>query len=210
MKKTLEEMLKGYHTFREKYATGDNALMQQLSYHGQKPKAMLVSCCDSRVDPALLLQCEPGDLFITRNVANIVPPFESDTGHHGTSAALEFGICYLNIKHLIILGHSQCGGIHALMNQPSLKQNDFISRWVNVIDTLPGKEDSVDDFAKKALHCSYQNCLTFPWIKERVEQNALWIHLWYFDIKQGEILAFDKSSQEFSHLEDLRVYTVDT
>ena len=96
---------------------GDNSIMEYLSYHGQKPHAMVVSCCDSRVDPALILQCEPGDLFVVRNVANIIPPFEKDEAHHGTSAALEFGIRFLNVQHLILLGHSQCGGIQALLKK---------------------------------------------------------------------------------------------
>ena len=97
-------MIEGYQAFREKYAHGDNSVMRSLANEGQQPEVMIVSCCDSRVDPALILQCEPGDLFIVRNVANIVPPYEKDEAHHGTSAALEFGICYLNVKHLIIVG----------------------------------------------------------------------------------------------------------
>src|SRR3990167_3182742 len=126
---SFKKILQGYLGFRDKYATGDNSVMQHLAYHGQQPDIMIVACCDARVDPALILQCEPGDLFIVRNVANIIPPYEADAGHHGTSAALEFGLCYLNIKHLIILGHSQCGGVTALLNSDNIKQNDFIPRW---------------------------------------------------------------------------------
>lgn len=110
MPKSLKELVKGYQSFREKYAEGDNDFMKNLSEKGQSPETIVVACCDSRVDPALLLQCDPGDLFIVRNVANIVPPYEQDALHHGTSAALEFGICYLKAKNLVILGHSQCGG----------------------------------------------------------------------------------------------------
>ena len=94
MKKSLETILKGYHAFREKYALGDDSVMQRLADAGQQPEIMVIACCDARVDPALIFQCNPGDLFIVRNVANIVPPYEKDEGHHGTSAALEFGICY--------------------------------------------------------------------------------------------------------------------
>ena len=83
--------------------------MRHLALRGQNPETMVVACCDSRVDPSLILQCDPGDLFVARNVANIIPPYECDEKHHGTSAALEFGICYLHVKHLIIFGHSQCG-----------------------------------------------------------------------------------------------------
>ncbi len=173
MEKSFEKIIRGYHDFRKKYATGNNSSMQSLAYHGQQPEIMIVACCDSRVDPALILQCDPGDLFVVRNVANIVPPYEADESHHGTSAALEFGICYLNVKHLIILGHSQCGGINALLNSENLKQNDFITRWVSLIKTNSSMIQDANQFSKEALTHSYQNCLTFPWIKERIQQKKI-------------------------------------
>ena len=199
MENFKKKFIQGYLTFRKKYATGDQSVMQHLSYHGQKPQIMVVACCDSRVDPSLILQCDPGDLFIVRNVANIIPPYETDKGHHGTSAALEFGICYLNIKDLIILGHSQCGGIEALRNQENLKQNTFITRWVSLIDNAATILDA-DTFAKQALSRSYQNCLTFPWIKERVQQKELAIHLWFFDIKDGEISVYSFEDKQYQGL----------
>src|SRR5579863_4140913 len=124
MKDSFNKMLQGYHEFRKKYALGDQSIMHYLSHHGQQPNIMVVACCDSRVDPALILQCDPGDLFVVRNVANIVPPYEKDEAHHGTSAALEFGVCFLKVKHLILLGHSKCGGIQALLNTASSKNHD--------------------------------------------------------------------------------------
>lgn len=198
MEQSFKKMLAGYQAFKQKYAQTDNGIMQQLADHGQKPDIMIVACCDSRVDPALILQCHPGDLFIVRNVANIVPPYEADDSHHGTSAALEFGICYLNVKHLIILGHSQCGGIAALLNQQSLTQNDFISRWVSLIQT-----DALEDTnaaAQSALLHSYHNCLTFPWIKQRIEQQQLAMHLWFFDIKSSEISSYCFEQQGYQPL----------
>src|SRR5271166_4881809 len=136
MPNSFTKMLQGYQLFREKYASGDNSVMQYLSNYGQQPQIMVVSCCDSRVDPALIFQCHPGDLFVVRNVANIIPPYEKDELHHGTSAALEFGVGFLKVKHLILLGHSQCGGIQLLLNsQDSGNQNDFITSWVSLIKT---------------------------------------------------------------------------
>src|SRR5271167_4236130 len=123
MEKSFTKMLQGYQIFRKKYALGDQSIMEYLSDNGQRPQAMVVSCCDSRADPALILQCDPGDLFVVRNVANIIPPYEKDETHHGTSAALEFGICFLKVKHLILLGHSQCGGIQVLLNNDAANQN---------------------------------------------------------------------------------------
>lgn len=198
----FKKIIQGYLNFRKKYATGDQSVMQHLAHHGQKPEIMVVACCDSRVDPSLILQCDPGDLFIVRNVANIVPPYETDGSHHGTSAALEFGICYLNIKHLIILGHSQCGGLEALLNQENLKQNNFITRWVSLIDNDAAMKD-INTFAKQALSRSYQNCLTFPWIKERVQQKMLAIHLWFFDIKDGEIFVYSAENNQYQCLSDV-------
>ena len=194
----FQALLTGYQGFRKKYATGDNTVMQSLA-HAQKPSAMIAGCCDSRVDPSLLLQCHPGDLFVVRNVANIVPPYECDEKHHGTSAALEFGVCQLNIKHLIILGHSQCGGIHALLNGVSTR-NDFIANWVSQIHITSSDED-LDTVAKNALTQSYQHCLSFPWIKSRLDNNTLIIHRWFFDIKTGEISAYDMKKNLFLPLQ---------
>lgn len=192
---SFKKILQGYEVFRNKYVDGDQAVMQYLSYYGQQPQVMVVACCDSRVDPALILQCDPGDLFVVRNVANIVPPYKVDDTHHGTSAALEFGICSLNVEHLILLGHSQCGGIQALLNSDTLVQNDFISNWVSIIKSKPGTEP--DECAKTALRQSYENCMSFPWIRERVEQKMLKVHLWFFDIKSGEIFSYSREKGEY-------------
>lgn len=196
MSKSFSKLLKGYHLFRNKYAAGDESVMINLSQHGQKPKVMVVACCDSRVDPALILQCEPGDLFVVRNVANIVPPYENDDKHHGTSAALEFAICFLKVKHLILLGHSQCGGIQALLHGTDI-ENDFITNWVSLIGDHLCKRQRVDDFAKNALINSAKNCMTFPWISDRVTKHELDIHVWFFDIKAGEIYTYKEFEKIF-------------
>lgn len=201
MKESFDKAILGYKAFREKYTLGDSSIMSHLSANGQQPKIMVVACCDSRVDPALLLQCEPGDLFVVRNVANIVPPYEKDEMHHGTSAALEFGICFLKIQHLILLGHSQCGGIGALVNDSRGKCNDFITNWVSIIkDTSNDELKDIDDYAKIALHKSFANCLTFPWIQEKFLAEELMIHLWFFDIKSGKIFHYLTEQEEYQPL----------
>jgi carbonic anhydrase len=200
MKDSFIKVLDGYQLFREKYAHGDQSVMQYLSYYGQQPRIMIVACCDSRVDPALILQCDPGDLFVVRNVANIIPPYEKDEAHHGTSAALEFGIRFLNVEHLILLGHSQCGGIQTLLDNSSTNQNDFINSWVSLIKTSQMGLCGADDYAKLALNKSHQNCLTFPWIKEKVDKQELLIHLWFFDIKMGQIFMYSDAKQEYQPL----------
>lgn len=196
MKQSLEKLLQGYNEFRNQYALGQHSVMQQLSQKGQNPQAMVVACCDSRVDPALILQCDPGDLFVVRNVANIVPPYEKDGAHHGTSAALEFGVCFLKVKHLILLGHSQCGGIQSLLNN-EVEKDDFISNWVSLVKVAACSPMDPDDCAKAALHHSHANCMEFPWIKERVVKSDLVIHLWFFDIKKGQIFEYSESEQKY-------------
>lgn len=206
MGKNFVKVLQGYQTFRKKYALGDTSVMQYLSDYGQRPKVMVVACCDSRVDPALILQCDPGDLFVVRNVANIVPPYEKDDAHHGTSAALEFGVRFLEVEDLILLGHSQCGGIQALMNNSPLNSahadhNDFINNWVSLIQTDDSGMQNVDECAKSALHQSNQNCLTFPWLVEKVKMKKLNIHLWFFDIGAGQIFTYLDAEKKYQPLD---------
>ena len=198
MRKQLKDIVKGYQDFRAKYASGDQSIMHYLAEKGQQPQVMVVACCDSRVDPALILQCDPGDLFVVRNVANIVPPFEKDSGHHGTSAALEFAINFLGIEHLIILGHSQCGGIQALLTREESAPNEFIDNWVSVIKTGKGEHTCVDSFARGALHQSHKNCMTFPWIADKIAKNELEIHRWFFDIQDGQIYAYDEANKNYT------------
>lgn len=199
MAASFKKLLAGYQQFRKIYAEGDDLTMHHLAYKGQKPQCMVVACCDSRVDPALILQCEPGDLFVARNVANIVPPYEPDAGFHGTSAALEFGLCYLDIKHLIILGHSKCGGIEAALDGVG-PQDDFISHWVSNINVNHKSSCNGNELAKESLLNSHKNCLTFPWIKQRIDAQKLQIHLWYFDIEDAEISAYDAEDNSFQKL----------
>lgn len=200
MKTSLQKILKGYQLFRKKYTLGDQSVMYQLSHYGQQPKIMVVACCDSRVDPALILQCNPGDLFVVRNVANIVPHYERDEAHHGTSAALEFGVCFLKVKHLILLGHSQCGGIQELFKEDKLQSNDFITKWVSLVKSEHQAPD-IEEYAKLALQKSYQNCITFPWIKEKVVEGQIIIHQWFFDIKTGQIYTYSDTEKSYKPLD---------
>jgi len=187
-RKTIE----GYGVFRKKYAQGDSSLMQQLYEHGQKPEILVIACSDSRVDPALIAQAKPGELFVVRNVANLVPPYEMRDAYHGTSAALEYAVKkqFLNVKHIIILGHSKCGGVQARLDGAEKVPSDFIGNWVSLIRKDKTTPYNSYDYAKKALLQSRDNCMTFPWLKERVEEGDLQIHLWFFDIERGEIFTY--------------------
>lgn len=201
MKKSFMKMLEGYQAFREKYVHSDNSVMQSLSYYGQQPEIMVIACCDSRVDPALILQCAPGDLFVARNVANIVPPYEKDEAHHGTSAALEFAVRALKVKHLVLLGHSQCGGIQARLDSCDKNcQDDFITNWVSLINIEQCLSKTVDECAKSSLNQSYANCFTFPWVREHVDAGKLIIHRWFFDIKAGQIFSYREGEDDYRPL----------
>lgn len=196
--KDLASLIEGFGRFKKSHFESD--LFRRLSEKGQKPRILVLGCCDSRVDPAIILDCDPGDLFVIRNVANLVPPFERAGHYHGTSAALEFGICNLGIEHIIVLGHAQCGGIRALMEgSESCEGDSFVKSWMalaqpartTVLEKHPGASGAELSKAceKEAILSSMENLMTFPWVKSKVESGKLFLHGWYFDIESGELLA---------------------
>lgn len=204
-----QQLLQGFLRFRERHFGRADGLFQQLVAKGQNPKTLVVACCDSRVDPALVLDCAPGDLFVIRNVANLVPPFETSGNYHGTSAALEFGVRNLEVEDIIVLGHAQCGGIRALLNQaPGAEAREgFVSSWMKVasnarnrvLSRMSGEplENQARACEQEAILGSLDNLLTFPWILERVAQKKLALHGWYFDMEHGELLRYNPDSNRF-------------
>ena len=204
------QLIEGFSRFRERHFAKNDALFRELVEQGQTPKIMVVACCDARVDPALVLDCAPGDLFVIRNVASLVPPAENQGHYHGTSAALEFGVRKLNVEHLIVLGHAHCGGIRALLEGDMQKEDVFISEWMGIADAA--REQVNLEFAdagsaarhraceQQAILISLRNLMTFSWIRERVEQGMLSLHGWYFDIERGELLGYDTSAKQFEVL----------
>lgn len=207
-----KRLIEGFSRFREKHFAQNDALFRKLVEQGQAPKTLVVACCDARVDPALILDCAPGDLFVIRNVANLVPPAESQGHYHGTSAALEFGVRKLDIEHIIVLGHAHCGGIRALMEGDMQVENTFISEWMGIADAA--REQVNREFAdadsaahhraceQQAIMVSLDNLMTFSWICERVKQGTLALHGWYFDIERGELLGYDAATGQFEALQE--------
>jgi carbonic anhydrase len=172
---------------------------------------MVVACCDARVDPAIVLDCAPGDLFVIRNVANLVPPAESrSSGRHGTSAALEFGVRILEVEHIIVLGHAQCGGIRSLFSENRGESDSYINSWMRmaeqvhaeVLQDLPAATFQQQMMAceQRALLVSLNNLMTFPWVRQRVESGALTLHGWYFDIEHGQMMQYNPASRAFEAL----------
>ena len=203
--------MQGFGRFQEKYFAGDDSIFDKLR-QGQNPIALVISCCDSRTDPAMLLGANPGDIFVVRNVANLVPPYRNGAEMPGIRADIEFAIKGLNVSHIIILGHSGCGGIRALMDGEGITENhyEFIGNWVSiareardrVFRELPQEPDAVQSRACEhwAIGVSLRNLMSFPWIRERIEAGTLALHGWYFDINAGELLAYSPETQVFAPL----------
>lgn len=207
----INKLVDGYRRFHNHYFAAESRELFDELMLGQKPSTLVIACSDSRVDPAIVMDCKPGDLFVVRNVANLVPPYEKGGGYHGVSAALEFAVCALAVEHIIVLGHRQCGGIKALFEGiPEGLDGEFIKPWVNMAKRAADRvrEDhlhATDD--EKLCHCemagilvSLENLLTFPFIQKQLEQKQLKLHGWYFDIGSGEMHAYNEEKLKFEPL----------
>ncbi|MFA6970832.1 MAG: carbonic anhydrase [Gallionella sp.] len=206
-----QPLIEGFLRFRDNHFPSDDIEYLRLFAEGQKPKFLVVGCCDSRVDPAIIFNCAPGELFVVRNVANIVPPNEERIGHHGTTAALEYGVCSLGVEHIVVLGHEHCGGIQTLM-QTGVESNpdSFIDDWMKLVESArvsverdyadADKEQRQRACEQRAILVSLENLLTYQWIAQRVASKTLRIHGWYFDIKQGQLLGYNSKTGQFEPL----------
>lgn len=202
----IRRMIKGFRHFHKTYFSGVSELYQRLQA-GQQPKTLVIACSDSRVDPALITRSEPGELFVIRNVANLVPPYEPDSRFHGVSSALEYAVNILQVEHIVVLGHSNCGGIRALMEADGNVNGEFIGHWMDIAaaarDEVKTKlshkplELQLQACEEAAILQSLENLLTFPWIQERTEAGTLSIHAWYFDLHRGELLDYDPEANMF-------------
>lgn len=209
--KELLRLVAGFKRFRLKYFEGESTVYQKLSQNGQAPKTLVIGCSDSRVDPAILTSASPGDLFVIRNVANLVPPFETVGGLHGVSSAIEFAVVNLKVENIIVLGHRQCGGIRALMNGLENPQPSFLADWVsiaseakkNVIEKHPGENvDALCGHCElESIRVSIQNLKTFPFVQTAIRDRGLALIGAYFDIEDGRLLGLEESTGEFSTLE---------
>jgi carbonic anhydrase len=204
----IAQLIAGFGRFRQQHFENHDSLYQQLVKQGQTPKILVVACCDSRVDPALVFECDPGDLFVIRNVANLVPPLEGHSGHHGTTAAIEYGVSTLGVEHIIVLGHAHCGGINALLKTGGVgTPGSYIDDWMCLVESaraevmseLPDASVQEQERAceQRAILVSLNNLITFPWIQERVAGGKLKLHGWYFDIEHGQLLGYDATARSF-------------
>ncbi|AVP87240.1 carbonate dehydratase [Candidatus Phycorickettsia trachydisci] len=204
MPKNLHNLIDGYKEFRKNYFSHHKALFDNLSTHGQSPKILIIACSDSRVDPAIVTNAIPGDLFVIRNVANLVPNCEEEDliNYHGTSAAIEYAVCDLKVRHIIVCGHAKCGGLTSMFNTTSQKRSpSFMNKWVSIAKNPFNKvhekyfheslDRKIELLAKESLINSLSNLKTFPWLSEKVKQNDLFLHAWYFEIATCNIQFLD-------------------
>ncbi len=203
---STKKLIEGFTRFQETYFGDDNSLYASMK-EGQPAKIMMIACCDSRVDPAILTSCEPGDLFIVRNVANLVPPFTEDTDHHGTSAALDFAVNHLEVETIIVMGHANCGGINALWEGEASSGSHLIQSWLSVAKKAKETvQETHQDSSLSEQLCaceqssilvSLENLMSFPFIQQRIEAGNLRIHGWYFDVRTGQLLSYRPEADKF-------------
>jgi carbonic anhydrase len=200
-------LLDGYRTFASERLPTEQSRYRELSVHGQSPEVMVIGCCDSRVSPEVIFDVGPGELFVMRNIANLVPTYQPDSAAHGVSAALEFAVTVLKVKHIVILGHAQCGGIRAFIDKiEPLSPGDFIGKWMAMF-IKPGEvveqraHETMQEFTvrieKAAVFRSLENLMTFPFVRNRVERGDLQLHGAYFGVAKGILFVLDKATKEF-------------
>lgn len=211
---SFERLVEGFRGFQADYFAKDTELYQKLIVDGQSPEALVIACSDSRIDPGIVMRAEPGDIFSVRNVAALVPPYAADGRAHGTSAAIEYAVNALKVQYIIIMGHAMCGGVRALAEskgEMKLKK-DFISRWISIGNKARDMvrkvfpDASIEDQArlleKTSILVSLKNLMTFPYVKQAVEEGRLQLHGWYFDFPNGKILEYNAEEMRFKDILD--------
>jgi carbonic anhydrase len=215
-----ERLTNGYKSFLGDRFPREKGRYEALAEQGQSPEIMVIGCCDSRVSPEVIFDASPGELFVVRNVANLVPPYETGGEYHGTSAALEFAVQALRVKHIVVLGHARCGGVRAFADDTApLSPGDFIGRWMTLIapaaERLGPRQGSLDEYVAKlelaAIENSLRNLMTFPCVRILVERGKLQLHGAFFGVASGVLMVRNPETGAFQPaVEDMpeRVSTV--
>jgi carbonic anhydrase len=202
-----QRLLEGYRAFTTQRLPTEQSRYRDLSERGQSPEVMVIGCCDSRVSPEVIFDAGPGELFVMRNIANLVPVYQPDDRAHGVSAALEYAVQVLRVRHIVVLGHAQCGGIRAFIDKiEPLSPGDFIGKWMSMF-IKPGEKveqrehETMHDFTvrieKAAVFRSLENLMTFPFVQSRVARGDLHLHGAYFGVAKGLLFVLDQASKEF-------------
>jgi len=202
-----DRLIDGYRDFLTGRLTVEQSRYRELAERGQSPQIMVIGCADSRVSPEVIFNARPGELFVVRNVANLVPPYAPDGRAHGVSAALEFGVAALKVQHIVVLGHAQCGGVQAFAEDAEpLSPGDFIGQWMSLMAPAaekvgPRGDLSMADYVTRLEHAnitnSLDNLLTFPRLRQLVETGRIAIHGAYFGVASGKLSVRDPKTGEF-------------
>jgi carbonic anhydrase len=204
----VSRLVEGYHAFLEGRYPQEAELYRRLGEEGQSPRIMIIACCDSRVDPATIFSAAPGELFIVRNVANLVPPHEPHGDYHGTSAALEFAVNSLGVEHVVVMGHARCGGIQFFLDGVDAGNagEGFIAKWMSLLNPargaalrsgVTGRTERLQAVEHEGIRHSIENLKTFPFVRERLAAGTLALHGGYFDVATGVLLSLDSETGEF-------------
>ena len=188
----MDRLIDGYRRFRSTGWPERRALFEQLAAHGQSPRALVIACSDSRCDPSMVFDAAPGELFVIRNVAALVPPFGPDDAYHGTSAALEFAVRALQVPDVIVMGHAMCGGIHALLHGTPNPSYHFVGGWIAMAEAARDRvlaatplDQAQQATEYEAVKLSLDNLKTFPWIRDSLRDGRIRLHGTFFDIRTG-------------------------
>jgi carbonic anhydrase len=204
-----ERLIEGYKSFLGERLPKEQQRFEELALSGQNPEVMLIGCCDSRVSPEVIFDARPGEVFVVRNVANLVPPFSPDGELHGTSAALEYAVQALKVKHIIVMGHARCGGVRAFADdtQGPLSSGDFIGKWIRLLAPAAertggrGFNEGLSEYAERlafaGIEKSLDNLRTFPCVRILEEKGRLQLHGAYFDVATGMLMVRDAQSARF-------------
>lgn len=209
LKKEILRMMAGFRRFRERFFT-ESSVYSRLASDGQRPKTLMIACSDSRVDPAILFSSSPGEMFVVRNVANLVPPFEGSGGFHGVSSAIEFAVINLQVENIVVLGHRQCGGIRSLFEPQIARQGGFFTQWMTIASQAKGKvlekfpeadvETKCRECEKESIVTSLENLRTFPFIEAAVAERGLQLLGVYFDLENGQLWHYDDTAGSFQEV----------
>ncbi|MCC6949470.1 MAG: carbonic anhydrase [Bradyrhizobiaceae bacterium] len=205
-----QRLIEGYRAFRFYRLPAEQQRFVDLADRGQSPETMVIGCCDSRVSPEVIFDASPGELFVVRNVANLVPPYTPDGAQRAVSSALEFAVQALHVKHIVLLGHARCGGIRAYADPGEpLSPGDFIGRWMELVKPAAAKlgargDEPLEKYLTRLEHASLvtglDNLMTFPYVRERVERRQLTLHAAYFDVATGQLSLLDRNRRRFEEL----------
>ncbi len=206
------QLVKGYEAFVSGRFSDEHMRYRELAEKGQKPRVMMIGCCDSRVAPEVIFDVGPGEIFVVRNVANLVPPYAPDDDYHGTSAALEFGVMALRVEHIVVMGHAQCGGVRAFAEfqadpfHAPLSPGDFIGSWIRLMapgaqklgtPPVPAGPEYLEQLALESIKHSLLNLRSFPCVRTLEERGKLKLHGAYFGVMDGRLLVYDANMDSF-------------